>query len=134
MHPFVAESFGAFVEVSQTDQPGSRHSRQQDFAVYCTAVVVVADVVIPEKVLCIFSRHTHVQQRSLLLSRLSVSTSDASSEVVEVARSDAALMIGFKAFLILFLRRLRWAAAASTNAAVMSEGAKSTDPNSPDTH
>ena len=65
---------------------------------------------------------------------LSVSTSESSSEVFEVAAFDAAFRIGLSAFLILFFRRLRCAAAANTKAAVISEGARSTDPNSPDTH
>ena len=65
---------------------------------------------------------------------LSVSMSETSSDVVEVAAFDAAFKIGLRAFLIRFFLRLRCAAAAKTNAAVMSEGAKSTDPNSPDIH
>jgi len=54
--------------------------------------------------------------------------------VVDVAAFDAAFMMGFSAFLMRFLRRRRCAAAANTKAAVMSDGAKSTLPNSPDIH
>lgn len=42
--------------------------------------------------------------------------------------------MGFKARLILFFLRLRCAAAANTSAAVISEGAKSTEPKSPEIH
>lgn len=42
--------------------------------------------------------------------------------------------MGFKARLILFLLLLRCAAAARTRAAVMSEGARSTEPKSPEIH
>ncbi len=83
---------------------------------------------------CDAPRNTTVKAKCSRSSTLAVSRSDTSSVVVEVAAFDAAFMIGCNAFLMRFFRRLRCAAAASTRAAVISDGARSTEPNSPDIH